>query len=223
MEGDKVHQSWDAGYNEARALYDADKLEEAMEAADELLNTPGLQQVANAPASADKNAGLPRYHRIKCYLLIAASVNDWEEAEELLRRADINWQMARMYIGEQGPDPGGEAALGELRGAIDHVRVEHQKERPGSEEDKEDIIAEAAKRVEAEQEEAKREREQEFGEVVEDYEETDLNDQQDKQQEEAQAAHAKGSSTTSDVKALYHHRHKPIAYRPFVPPRSTKE
>ncbi|KAK3671402.1 hypothetical protein LTR78_008680 [Recurvomyces mirabilis] len=113
MKRDQLTPSWDRGYKEARALYDADQLDEAIEAADKLLH----------------KSGIPRYHRIKCYLLNAACTNDDLEAQELVARSNSLWHMARSIVGKSGPEPDAEEALAELRHAIDSLDNELAKER----------------------------------------------------------------------------------------------
>lgn len=63
MPRDPVLQRFDRAFTEAYAFYEADEYEKALEAADRLIC----------------EADLPRYHRIKCCLLIAVTVADEEE------------------------------------------------------------------------------------------------------------------------------------------------
>ena len=72
---------------ELSSLYlEKDQLDEAMEAAEEMIN----------------HSGIPRYFRIKCYCLIAASTADEYEADEYLERADSQWGNARGLIPNNG-------------------------------------------------------------------------------------------------------------------------
>lgn len=49
--------------------------------------------------------GIPRYHRIKCYLLIAACVDDFDDATDLLAKSDVLWYMARDLARTQRKPP----------------------------------------------------------------------------------------------------------------------
>lgn len=79
---DAVMARYQRGYDAARTLYENDQLDEAVEEAEKML------------ADGD----LPRYHRIKLYLLVALCLDDWIEADDLVERAESQWGMARGYI-----------------------------------------------------------------------------------------------------------------------------
>ena len=68
-EVETVFQSFLKRYNEARAFYDSDKMEERVATAQDLL----------------QETSLPRYFRMKSLLLIAACVDSWYEAQDFLR------------------------------------------------------------------------------------------------------------------------------------------
>lgn len=42
------------------------------------------------------------YHRIKCYMVIAACVHDWEDADDLLTKSEVLWQMVRQLVTRRG-------------------------------------------------------------------------------------------------------------------------
>ena len=46
--------------------------------------------------------GIPRYYRIKCYMLIAACLDDWMDADILLAKSELLWRMERQKVTERG-------------------------------------------------------------------------------------------------------------------------
>lgn len=107
---DAVIQRYTRGYNEVRAHYDADELDEAVTKAEELL----------------QNFDLPRYNRIKLLTLVAAAIDDWDEADRLLETADTLWHMARQFRPVGGADP----IMEELREDLDAIQADHEAARP---------------------------------------------------------------------------------------------
>lgn len=47
-------------------------------------------------------SGIPRWHRIKCYCLTAASLEDGIEAQDYVERAESQWMMVREYVSKSG-------------------------------------------------------------------------------------------------------------------------
>ena len=73
-------------YDKARAFFDDDEFEKAAKVAEKMI----------------KEGNLPRYHRIKCYCLVAACLEDWIEASDLMERAESQWGMARYHVSMTG-------------------------------------------------------------------------------------------------------------------------
>ncbi|KAM0710376.1 hypothetical protein Q7P35_002738 [Cladosporium inversicolor] len=86
MAPDSVTEVFNKGHNEARALYEEGKLDEAAEKADQLLDDEGIS----------------RYRRIKCYMLIAACLDDWMDADILRAKSELLWQLERQKVTERG-------------------------------------------------------------------------------------------------------------------------
>ncbi|KAK3634021.1 hypothetical protein LTR56_015489 [Elasticomyces elasticus] len=113
MDRESLSDSFDRRYNEIFDLYEAgDQNDRVLEEADKMLH----------------DSWLPRYHRIKLYLLIAAVLDDWEECGKLIDKSEMLWRMARSVI-PPGTSQDSEEALAELRESIDSVREAHEEER----------------------------------------------------------------------------------------------
>ena len=69
-EGEGVFRSFLKRYNEVRAFYDDDKMEECIATAQDLL----------------EEISLPRYFRMKSLMLVAACAESWYEAQDLLQK-----------------------------------------------------------------------------------------------------------------------------------------
>ncbi|EMC97552.1 hypothetical protein BAUCODRAFT_107144, partial [Baudoinia panamericana UAMH 10762] len=110
---DAVMVAYQKGYDKAKAFYENDQLDEAVEEAESML----------------ANDSMPRYFRIKCYLLVAACLEDRIEADDLIERAESQWVMARSFVPQTGRDTDIEDALAELRGDIDSVKQHFKEER----------------------------------------------------------------------------------------------
>lgn len=46
--------------------------------------------------------GISRYRRIKCYMLIAACLDDWMDADILRAKSELLWQLERQKVTERG-------------------------------------------------------------------------------------------------------------------------
>ncbi|KAK3117745.1 hypothetical protein LTR53_000555 [Teratosphaeriaceae sp. CCFEE 6253] len=123
---DAVTLSLDRRYNEIHDFIDEEKYDEAIAKAEALLGESELH----------------RYHRIKCYLVLAAVVDDWGQGAELLETAETLWGMARRTIPVGNADEQAEAGLHELREAIDATRKNHEEDRPADGEDVDMSLAE---------------------------------------------------------------------------------
>ncbi|KAK5746700.1 hypothetical protein LTR17_000717 [Elasticomyces elasticus] len=71
---------------------------------------------------------LPRYYRVKIYLLFADVLDDWEECGRLIETSETLWKMARSII-PPGATVDSEGELAELRESIDIMREAHEEER----------------------------------------------------------------------------------------------
>ncbi|KAK4898733.1 hypothetical protein LTR27_003906 [Elasticomyces elasticus] len=113
MDRESLSDSFDRRYNGIFDLYEAgDQYDRVLEEADKMLRV----------------SGLPRYHRIKLYLLIAAVLDDWEECGKLIEKSETLWRMARSLIPPDASQDS-EEVLAELRESIDSVREAHEEER----------------------------------------------------------------------------------------------
>ncbi|KAK3074927.1 hypothetical protein LTR53_002238 [Teratosphaeriaceae sp. CCFEE 6253] len=110
---DTIDASFTEGYNEAKKLYDDDDLEGCIEKARELLAEPAI----------------PRYHRMKTLILLGSTLGDWEEAEECRVRAEAIWRIVRRWQPE-GQDVEVDAAMKELREALEDLHVAIKDEQP---------------------------------------------------------------------------------------------
>ncbi|KAK5167092.1 uncharacterized protein LTR77_007822 [Saxophila tyrrhenica] len=117
-ERDLVFESYDRGYNEARARFDADDLDSAVALAQNMLD----------------DSSLPRYHRIKLLLLMSAAVDDWEEVASMLDDAHRLWTMTRMFHRE-GENEEADTLLTDLRQSLDSLIAQHAADRPKEDEE----------------------------------------------------------------------------------------
>ncbi|KAK1059525.1 hypothetical protein LTR74_012562 [Friedmanniomyces endolithicus] len=198
-------EGYQKGYDEARALYENDQFEDALRLAESMLD----------------ESALPRYHRIKCYLLAAGCLEDHAEAEDLVEMADSHWLMARHYVSTRGGvDPESEGALEELRSDIDLVKNHFKEERAAEW---------AQQELEWEQQELAREMEGVEDDDDEDGEEVEVvekgkqivpgamviesyDQMQHDQQEQSDATERKGIASTG-TEALHRHPHRPGSVR----------
>ncbi|KAF2166335.1 hypothetical protein M409DRAFT_23527 [Zasmidium cellare ATCC 36951] len=74
---DTVDRKFTKRFNEVAQLYDDDALEECINKGRTLLDDPAL----------------PRYHRMKTWVLLGSIVGDWEEAEEFCVKARSLWRI----------------------------------------------------------------------------------------------------------------------------------
>ncbi|KAK1070086.1 hypothetical protein LTR33_010753 [Friedmanniomyces endolithicus] len=198
-------KAYQKGYDEARALYENDRFEDALRLAESMLD----------------ESALPRYHRIKCYLLAAGYLEDHAEAEGLVEMADSHWFMARHYVSTRGElDPESEGALEELRSDIDLVKNHFQEERAAEwaqqelEWEQQELAREMEGVEDDDGEDGEEVQEVEMGEqvvpgamVIENYEQV-----QHDQQKQGHATERK-SITSTGTEALHHHRHRPGSVR----------
>lgn len=128
---DDIFQSYQKGYEEARALYENDELDEVVQKAEKML----------------AHGDLPRYRRIRLHLLVAACLEDHIEADELVEKAESQWGLASSFVQDTGEpvsslsttvaeltfvigkDPDSSDALAELRLEIDAVKQHFRSER----------------------------------------------------------------------------------------------
>lgn len=110
---DNVFASYQKEYDRALSLYDNDQLDETVEVADRMLD----------------DTNIPRYHRIKCCVLIAGALEDTVEAQDLVEQAESEWWMERQIASRGGSDADTQEALAELREDIDIVKGHVHKQR----------------------------------------------------------------------------------------------
>ncbi|TKA37584.1 hypothetical protein B0A54_11542 [Friedmanniomyces endolithicus] len=184
------------GFDEAKAFYMNDQFEEAVEVAESILY----------------DNELPRFHRIKFFLLIAACLADRSEADDIIERADSEWSMARCADSRD--------ALAELRSEIDAVKKHFAEERAAAfareeREWKEQELAREMEGVEDDDGEVGEEGEVvEKGEqivpgamVIESYDQVRYD-----QQEHGDVTEQKSIASTG-TEALHHHPHRPGSVR----------
>ncbi|KAK0313462.1 hypothetical protein LTR01_001718 [Friedmanniomyces endolithicus] len=195
------------GFDEAKAFYMNDQFEEAVEVAESILY----------------DNELPRFHRIKFFLLIAACLADRSEADDIIERADSEWSMARWYVATRGEDADSadsRDALAELRSEIDAVKKHFAEERAAAfareeREWKEQELAREMEGVEDDDGEVGEEGEVvEKGEqivpgamVIESYDQVRYD-----QQEHGDVTEQKSIASTG-TEALHHHPHRPGSVR----------
>ncbi len=78
--------AYEKSFNEARAFYEDDEYENAVEVAESMLH----------------DSELPRFHRIKIFCLIAACLGDNSEADDFMEKAESEWSMGRWYVATRG-------------------------------------------------------------------------------------------------------------------------
>lgn len=108
-----IDKQFSEAYNTIFELYQNDQLEECESEAKQLLEDPAI----------------PRYHRIKTYLLLGSCVEEWTEAESYRSRAETLWRIVRRWH-QEGEDAKIDAALQELRTSLDFLQQDLENDRP---------------------------------------------------------------------------------------------
>ncbi|KAK4949300.1 hypothetical protein LTR10_011917 [Elasticomyces elasticus] len=183
MDRDAVSDSFDKRYNKIFDLYEAGDNDKVLEEADNMFH----------------DSGLPRYHRIKLYLLIAAVLDDWEECGKLIERSETLWKMARSFI-PPGASQGSEEALAELRESIDSVKAAHQEER--------NVHPDEPLPPPVKQDPARRDG-LEHLRVIRDVAKSEDADQQ---QQQAEKPRWTKQAPVTEPEPLYHPRHRPLSH-----------
>lgn len=93
-------------FNKANALYVNDQLAECITATRDILDDPAC----------------PRYHRMKCLVLLGSALGDWNEANDCWKEAKALWRITRSFH-PVGQAAGVDDALNELREELDGLRV----------------------------------------------------------------------------------------------------
>ncbi|KAK4497263.1 hypothetical protein PRZ48_011713 [Zasmidium cellare] len=115
-------------FNAVAQLCDENKLDDCIEQARELLDEPVL----------------PRYHRMKTWVLLGAIVGDWEEANDCCARANSLWRIVRRWH-PAGVNEKTDRAMQELRDMLDELEETLKEEEPPGHDfgdDEEDMVAE---------------------------------------------------------------------------------
>ncbi|TKA48358.1 hypothetical protein B0A54_00493 [Friedmanniomyces endolithicus] len=185
-------RAYQQSFDEAKAFYMNEQFEEAVEVAESILH----------------DSELPRFHRIKFFLLIAACLADRSEADDLVERADSEWSMARCVDSRD--------ALAELRSEIDAVKSHFAKERLAAftREEREWEEQELAREMEGVEHDDDEDGEE--AEVVEQGEQivpgAMVSENYDQVREQSDAIERKSIASTG-TEALHHHRHRPGSVR----------
>ncbi|KAK0249869.1 hypothetical protein LTS09_015029 [Friedmanniomyces endolithicus] len=196
-------RAYQQSFDEAKAFYMNEQFEEAVEVAESILH----------------DSELPRFHRIKFFLLIAACLADRSEADDLVERADSEWSMARWYVTTRGEDSDSvdsRDALAELRSEIDAVKSHFAKERLAAftREEREWEEQELAREMEGVEHDDDEDGEE--AEVVEQGEQivpgAMVSENYDQVREQSDAIERKSIASTG-TEALHHHRHRPGSVR----------
>jgi hypothetical protein len=75
------NQQFLAAYNDAVELYNAERLDECVDKAREILSDPSI----------------PRYHRMRTLVLLGSTLGDWEEANNCREDAEVLWLVTRRW------------------------------------------------------------------------------------------------------------------------------
>ncbi|KAH4635133.1 hypothetical protein HBH81_121990 [Parastagonospora nodorum] len=100
-------------FNEAKALYDADRLDECIAKARELLEDPAI----------------PRYHQIKTLILLGSTLGEWSDANSCLVDAEALWALTRRWHPE-GEDKDVDIFMAEIRTSLDELAGVLREEEP---------------------------------------------------------------------------------------------
>lgn len=122
-----IDRQFTDAYNQIHELYDNDELDECIEQAQQLLQDPAI----------------PRYHRMKTYILLVSTIGEWTEANGYRSQAETLWRIVRRWHPE-GEDAKVDAAMQELRTALDALKNELEVEQPEDYDPEEDVEAELA-------------------------------------------------------------------------------
>jgi hypothetical protein len=76
-----IDKEFSIAFNEAKALYDADRLDECIAKAQKMLGDPAT----------------PRYHRMKTLVLLASTLGDWIDAYACCVEAETLWALTRQW------------------------------------------------------------------------------------------------------------------------------
>jgi hypothetical protein len=108
-----IDKEFSIAFNEAKALYGADRLGECIEKAQKMLDDPAT----------------PRYHRMKTLVLLGSTLGDWIDAYACCVDAEALWVLTRQWHPE-GKNEAVDIFLAELRNSLDELAEVLAEEEP---------------------------------------------------------------------------------------------
>ncbi|KAG9655048.1 hypothetical protein KCU95_g10553, partial [Aureobasidium melanogenum] len=108
-----AHSQYEKDYQHAKTAIDAGNINDGLAACETLLTDPEL----------------PRYYRIKTFILLASANKEWRQKESLRLRAEHTWTESRR-LHPEGQNNTTDTVLAELRKSLDELKTEHLKTMP---------------------------------------------------------------------------------------------